>query len=83
MKKLHFSIHINASKEKVWYSLWDDENYKNWTTAFCDGSYAVSSWEEGNKIHFLSSSGGGMYSKISEKKTFESMIFEHIGNIKI
>lgn len=82
MKKLHFSIHINASKEKVWYSLWDDENYKNWTTAFCDGSYAVSSWEEGNKIHFLSSSGGGMYSKISEKKPFESMIFEHIGNIE-
>ena len=27
MKKIGFSIEINAPKEKVWYSLWDDENY--------------------------------------------------------
>ena len=81
MKKLEFTISINAPKEKVWYSLWDDENYENWTKAFCDGSYAISSWEEGSKIHFLSPSGGGMYSKISENKPFESMVFAHIGNI--
>jgi uncharacterized protein YndB with AHSA1/START domain len=81
MKKLAFTISIKAPKEKVWYSLWDEENYENWTTAFCDGSYAISSWEEGSKIHFLSPSGGGMYSKISENKPFESMVFAHIGNI--
>lgn len=81
MKKLEFTISIKAPKEKVWYSLWDDENYENWTTAFCEGSYAISSWEEGSKIHFLSPSGGGMYSKISENKPFESMVFAHIGNI--
>lgn len=81
MKKLEFRISINSSKEKVWYSLWDDENYENWTKAFCDGSYAISSWEEGSKIHFLSPSGSGMYSKIIENKQFESMVFVHIGNI--
>lgn len=81
MIKLEFTISIKAPKEKVWYSLWDDENYENWTTAFCEGSYAISSWEEGSKIHFLSPSGGGMYSKISENKPFESMVFAHIGNI--
>ena len=81
MKKLEFTISIKAPKEKVWYSLWDEENYENWTTAFCEGSYAISSWEEGSKIHFLSPSGGGMYSKISENKPFESMVFAHIGNI--
>lgn len=81
MKKLEFIVAINAPKEKVWYSLWDDENYENWTKAFCDGSYAISSWEEGSKIHFLSPSGGGMYSKISKNKQFKSMVFVHIGNI--
>lgn len=81
MIKLEFTISIKAPKEKVWNSLWDDENYENWTTAFCEGSYAISSWEEGSKIHFLSPSGGGMYSKISENKPFESMVFAHIGNI--
>ena len=41
MKKLEYTISINAPKEKVWHSLWDDENYESWTKAFCDGSYAI------------------------------------------
>lgn len=82
MKKLEFTISIKAPKEKVWYSLWDNENYENWTTAFCNGSYALSSWELGSKIHFLSPLGDGMYSKIIENNEFESMVFSHIGNIQ-
>lgn len=81
MKKLVFSTQINASKEKVWFSLWDDENYENWTTVYCDGFYAVSSWEAESKIYFLSPSGDGMYSKITSKKPFDSITFKHIGNI--
>lgn len=81
MKKLVFNTQINASKEKVWFSLWDDENYENWTTVYCDGFYAVSSWEAGSKIYFLSPSGDGMYSKITSKKPFDSITFKHVGNL--
>ena len=28
MQKVTFSIDIKAPKEKVWYSLWDEENYR-------------------------------------------------------
>ena len=53
MKKLQFSIEINAPKEKVWDTLWQDENYRKWTSVFIEGSFAESDWKEGGKIHFL------------------------------
>ena len=52
MKKLSFTIDIKAPKEKVWHSLWDEENYQSWTSVFCEGSYTVSDWNEGSKIYF-------------------------------
>jgi len=81
MKTLEFKIEITAPKEKVWFSLWDDINYESWTRAFCEGSYAVSSWEEGAKIYFLDPKGSGMASKIIEKKPFDRMVFAHITEI--
>ena len=82
MKKLEFTIDINAPAEKVWYSLWDEENYKNWTNAFCEGSYVVTDYKEGSKAHFLSPSGEGMFSSVSINKPFEIMSFNHIGILK-
>lgn len=82
MQKKTFSIDINAPKEKVWHSLWDDENYQNWTAAFCEGSYTISDWNEGSKIFFLGPGGGGMTSKIDIKKPFDVMSFKHYGEVK-
>lgn len=82
MKRLEFKININAPAEKVWYSLWDDENYRNWTSAFCEGSYLITDYKEGSKAHFLSPSGEGMFSLVSTNKPFETMSFNHIGLLK-
>lgn len=82
MKKLEFTIDIDAPAEKVWYSLWDEENYKNWTSAFCEGSYVVTDYKEGSKAHFLSPSGEGMFSSVTRNKPFEIMSFNHIGLLK-
>lgn len=82
MKKLTFEIKINAPASKVWQVLWYDATYRKWTSAFTEGSYAVSDWKEGSKIQFLSPDGGGMYSKIDVSKPNELMSFEHIGVIK-
>lgn len=81
MKTLIFEISITASKEKVWYALWDEPNYEYWTSAFCEGSRAVSSWLEGDKIHFLDPNNNGMASKIVKNVPFDCMIFEHITEI--
>lgn len=82
MKKLTFEIEINAPADKIWNAMWEEENYKKWTAAFCEGSYAKSTWKQGERIHFLDPNGNGMYSEISTLIPNEKMYFTHIGNIK-
>ncbi|MCX2681567.1 SRPBCC domain-containing protein [Galbibacter sp. EGI 63066] len=82
LKELNFSISINASKDKVWEALWNDKSYREWSSAFCEGSHAVTDWEEGSKVLFLDNNGSGMYSKIAQCTTNEFMSFEHQGIVK-
>ena len=82
MQRLHFTQTIRAPKEKVWDVLWNDNTYREWTSIFSEGSYAVSDWNEGDKISFLSPKGDGMYSSIQKKVPHELMSFRHLGAIK-
>jgi uncharacterized protein YndB with AHSA1/START domain len=82
MKQIEFNIEINTTPSKVWKALWENENYKKWTTVFCEGSYAESDWKEGSKILFLIPSGDGMYSKIETLIPNHKMYFVHLGEMK-
>ncbi len=82
LRQLHFSTSINASRGKVWDVLWNENTYSIWTGAFSEGSYAVSKWDEGGKIQFLSTLGDGMYSTIIKIIPNQEMTFQHIGVIK-
>lgn len=82
MQRLNFTIEINAPKEKVWQTLWNDETYRQWTSAFCDGSYMVGELKDGNRIHFLSPDGQGMYSDVENLVENEFISFKHIGMMK-
>ncbi|TDH28605.1 SRPBCC domain-containing protein [Segetibacter sp. 3557_3] len=81
MTTLHFSITIDAPRERVWECLWSDEGYRTWTAAFSAGSYAESDWEQGSRVVFLTPSGEGMFGIIERKVEFEIMRFKHIGEI--
>ncbi|MEY2922292.1 MAG: hypothetical protein RL108_914 [Bacteroidota bacterium] len=82
MEKLSFEILINAPANKVWIAMWNEENFKKWTSAFCEGSYAKSTWKQGDRIHFLDPNGNGMYSQITLLEPNEKMFFTHIGNLE-
>ena len=82
MEKLQFTKTIDAPKEKVWSTLWDDETYRKWTSAFSPTSYAESDWKEGSKILFLDGQGSGMVSKIETLRPNEFMSFKHLGEVK-
>jgi len=83
MQKLNFSTSIKASKEKVWQTLWDDANYRKWTSAFSEGSYAeTDNWKEGTDVKFLDPKGCGMISRVAANRPNEYMSFEHLGEIK-
>ena len=56
--------------------------YRQWTSAFSEGSYAVSDWKEGSQILFLGPDGSGMFSKIEKMVPNETMEFKHLGMVK-
>ena len=87
MQKLHFSMLINAPKNKVWHAMLDDQPYREWTNAFNEGSYYKGSWEKGSKMLFLgpdpnSGQEGGMVSRIFENKPYEFISIEHLGIVQ-
>lgn len=82
MEKMRFQTLINASKEKLWDSLWTDANYQAWTSAFAEGSKAESDWKKGSRILFTDGKGSGMVSMIAENKPYDFMSFQHLGELK-
>lgn len=80
--KLSLSKDINASKEKIWNVLLQDETYRKWAAVFYEGSYAEGSWEEGSKILFKAPQGDGMVSRIVLNKPNEIITIEHLGILK-
>ena len=79
---MEFNINIEASKEKVWKTLWNDQTYREWTSAFAEGSCAETDWEKGSRVLFTDGKGSGMVSTIVENKPNEFMSIKHLGTIK-
>jgi L-rhamnose mutarotase len=83
MEKLNYSKQINATKEKVWEVLWNDESYREWTSVFAEGSHAqTDNWKEGTKVLFLDPNGSGMVSFVAKNIPNEFMSFKHLGEVK-
>lgn len=80
-QKLTYSITINASREKVWHALFDDEAFRKWSSEFAEGSHFVGDWSEGSEIRFLVEGDDGMVSMIDKNRPHEYMSIRHIGYI--
>ncbi|KND47000.1 MAG: 2-oxoglutarate dehydrogenase complex, dehydrogenase component [Parcubacteria bacterium C7867-004] len=87
MTTQHYSIHINAPKEKVWNTMLDQGTYREWTSVFGEGGRFEGSWDQGSKILFVgtdpeSGKDGGMVSRIKENRAYEFISIEHLGIMK-
>jgi uncharacterized protein YndB with AHSA1/START domain len=82
MQTRRFSIVIDAPRERVWDVMLGDATYREWTTAFTEGSHYVGRWEPGEEIRFLDGTGNGMVSRIAEARRPEFVSIEHLGLIK-
>jgi uncharacterized protein YndB with AHSA1/START domain len=80
-KTLQFTVFIQAPRGAVWNAMLDAESYKDWTSAFCAGSYYEGSWAEGEKIRFLSPGGDGMSAIIAANRRHEFISIRHLGQI--
>lgn len=82
MNRITFAIAIQASREQIWRSMLADATYRQWCSAFQEGSYAVTDWQPGSKALFLTPSGNGMVSKIIAHRPNEFLSIQHLGFVK-
>lgn len=82
IEKLVFEIEVKATSENLWQKLWHDGNYTLWTEPFCEGSYFTGNLKYGERVHFLTPSGEGMYSDVTWFIENELIVFSHIGMMK-
>lgn len=85
METIQFTALINANKQKVWNVMLEDKTYRQWTTAFHEGSHYKGNWDKGSEIHFLGPNEegklSGMYSKIKGNRLYDFISIEHLGFI--
>lgn len=81
IRKHTYQIDINATAERVWNVLLNDETYRQWTNFFYEGSYYKGELKQGGRVHFLTPEGGGMYADIIIYKPHSNILFQHIGEV--
>ena len=80
-KRLQFSIDIAAPAATVFRVMLDAHAYRDWSSAFAQGSYYEGSWQQGQKIRFMAPSGDGMVSEIAEHRQDQFVSIRHLGLI--
>lgn len=75
MKELEFSVEINATKEKVWKTLWNDTTFRDWAGIIDEGTYIKGILKEGNDVEFISSVNGYGVTSFFEKFTPNELAF--------
>lgn len=81
MKKQQYSVEINATKERVWDTLWQDETYRDWASIIDPESYMVGELKEGNEVQFISSASGyGVTSFVEKLVAGEFVLLRHLAD---
>lgn len=79
VKRIQFSIDIAAPAARVYELMIGETSYVDWTSAFGEGSHYQGSWQSGDRIRFLGSSGEGMVAEIAENRPHEFISIRHLG----
>lgn len=87
MADLHYSIHINAPRNKVWDVMLDEATYRDWTSVFMPGSYYQGDWSEGSTMRFLGPGAegekeGGMVAIVKEYRPQEFVSLQYLAEIR-
>ena len=85
MEKVQFSVQINAPVHLVWTTMLEDASYREWTSAFQEGSYFDGSWTMHGVLRFLAPDAtgapSGLIGRVVEKRTDEFVSVEYIGQV--
>ncbi|MFO1250189.1 MAG: SRPBCC domain-containing protein [Inhella sp.] len=78
---LNYQVEIRSPRARVWEQMLGDAGYRDWTTAFCEGSYFEGRWETGADIRFLGPTGDGMRARIEAAREPEYVSIQHLGEL--
>ncbi len=78
MKKLEYTISINAPAEKVWTTMLTHDTYQEWTGVSWPGSLYKGSWKQGENIRFIGANGSGTLATITTCDPYKQITAEHI-----
>lgn len=83
MNEIQFLIEINATRERVWATLWEDVTFRDWANIIDEGTYMKGEMKEGNEIQFISSVNGyGVTDLIEKLIRNEYVLFRHSADTK-
>ena len=77
---MQFSIEIEAPREKVWQTLFDDKTFRDWGSIIDEGQYMEGVLAEGNEVQFISASGMGVTSVIEKLILHEYIAFKQVAD---
>lgn len=77
MKEMQFVVEINAAKEKVWDTLWQDEIFRQWAGIIDPGTYMVGELKQDNEVQFISGNGYGVTSLVEKVTPNEYLLLLH------
>lgn len=84
MKKLRYSVTVNAPVQDVWTTMLDQASYREWTKAFGESSFE-GDWNQGSDIRFVGPDGdgsmGGLIATVEENRPHELISLRYIGLI--
>jgi len=80
-KELHFSIVINAGKQKVWETMLQHDTYKLWTAVAWPGSRYEGEWKQGTEIKFMGEQDDGTLALIELCQPHDYLLARHIAII--
>jgi uncharacterized protein YndB with AHSA1/START domain len=81
MKDLSFSVDIAAPVARVWDCMLDPIAYRDWTRAFCEGSYFEGTWAQGSRMQFRDPDGNGMDAIVGENRPHQRLALRLVGDL--
>lgn len=77
MRETQFKVDIQASKDTVWQTLWQDETFRQWAGIIDPGTYMVGELKEGNEVQYVSGNGYGVTSLVEKLTPGEFLQLRH------
>jgi hypothetical protein len=78
MNEMRFSIKIDATKKRVWDTLWQDETFREWASIIDPEIYMIGSLKQGGEVQFISAANGyGVTSLVEKLVIGEVLILRH------